>query len=109
MKISHDRIDSVKIEHRCNKNVRSITVMIEPKPEDREFLYSDLVECATSVFCRVYADATKFNATDADVMAWSKSDNPDHRATPLLSPNLYRVTVDFRRDGTDEGCDGDDE
>lgn len=21
----------------------------------------------------------------------------------------YRVTVDFRRDGTDEGCDGDDE
>lgn len=105
MKINPDWIDSAKMETRCNKNVRSLVVMVEPDVHTSSLGYTELVGCVKSMFIMMFADAHRWNLVDADVMMWSDKD----RTGGIFVPYLYRVTASFRRDGTDEEGDNDDE
>ena len=106
MKIKPDWVDSAKMETRCNRNVRSLVVMVEPDVHTSSLEYVELVGYVKSMFIMMFADAHEWDLVDADIMAWSDKE----RTGGVFVPHLYRVTTNFRRIGADEeGDDGDDE
>jgi len=99
MVIPRDWIDDVKIEHRGEDGGMNITLFVEP-PKGVKYAptYRELTMLAISVFRdAVDPDAKRFEATHADVMAWS-----DEGHSGLMAPYRYRVTMDFEpKDGHD--------
>lgn len=105
MKVKSNWVDSAKMETRCNGDVRSLVVMIEPDTHASSIDYTELVEYVNVMFINMFADAHEWVWRCADVMMWSDKD----RTGGLFVPYLYRVTTDFRRIGTEDEPDGDDE
>lgn len=100
--MDRDWIDDVKIEHRGENGGMNITMFVRPPRTDPELPgYSELVALAAGVFRGVIdPDAKRFEAMNAEVMAWS---DEEHRG--LTFPYHYRVTVDFEPKGGDQELD----
>lgn len=91
--MDRDWIDNLRIEHRGENGGMHITVFFRPPCANYELpKYRELVRLAVTVFSDAAdPDHRRFNAVNAEVMAWS--DEGMERG--LTIPHRYRVTVDF--------------
>ena len=93
MSVKPNWMKEIKAETRCNGDIRSLVVVVEPDVQTPGLRYCDLMAHVQGVFMRTYGDCGDWVAKDADVMAWSDD------GVGIFVPKLYRVTVDFRRKG----------
>ena len=93
-----EEIDSIKIEHRGVVKYWNITMFTVPLPGNSGKVpcYADLVEAAEDILRKAKGLGREWYARNAEMMAWSSSDDRG-----VLVPDRFRVTLDMVTEDTE--------